>query len=169
MKYKVFIALAMVALIAAGCNKTENTGNTENTQQETQNNAPEQASTPADDTPSTPSGSTPASTSQPVFSGEDDLAPIEQPEVREVKITAAGFSPSTITIMKGDYVQFTNTDSAKHWPASDPHPAHNGLPGFDAKKGLANGEKYTFQFMSTGTFTFHDHMNPSLKGTVVVK
>ena len=169
MKYRILIAVAMVALIAAGCNKANNTNNTENTQQETENTTPEQTETSTGDaTAASPSGSTPA-TSAPTFSDEDDVKPVDQPEVREIKITSTGFSPSTITIMKGDYVQFTNTDSAKHWPASDPHPAHTGLSGFDATRGLASGEKYTYQFMNTGTFSFHDHMNASLKGSVIVK
>jgi plastocyanin len=84
-------------------------------------------------------------------------------------MTADGFVPSTITIQKGDYVQFTNSDSNLHWPASGPHPAHTALPGFDALKGITAGNYYRYQFTKVGTWYFHDHLNPSLKGSVVVK
>jgi plastocyanin len=170
MKNKVFFALAMVVLVAAGCNS--NNKNAEENQQQVQQesvneeqntNNEEQAEQPAQQTNNNNSEST------PTFSSEEDLGVVDQPEVKEIKITANGFSPSTIEIRKGDYVQFTNSDSARHWPASDPHPAHTGLAGFDAKKGLSQGETYRYQFNKTGTFGFHDHMNSSLDGTVIVK
>jgi plastocyanin len=164
MKYKYLVAIALVAFLAAGCNKTKNNDqpSTDQTQNSTTN---DQDSTPQSNT------QTKDNAQKPDFqpSSETAIDGATQPEVVEVKISSTGFMPATITIRKNDYVQFTNTDTAKHWPASDPHPTHTGLPGFDADKGLANGENYRYQFTKVGTFGYHDHLNPALKGTVIVK
>lgn len=85
-----------------------------------------------------------------------------------VNITASGFSPSPLTIKAGRTVNFVNQDSAPHWPASDPHPIHTLYPGFDALKGLAQGENYSFTFTRVGTWTYHDHLHPTTKGTIIV-
>jgi plastocyanin len=99
----------------------------------------------------------------------------------EVLITSSGFSPSTLTIKVGDTVTFINKDSRPHWPASDVHPTHRLYPGsgiekcgsgeeiFDACKGLAPGETFSFTFKYRGTWTYHDHLYPYLTGTIIVQ
>ncbi len=101
------------------------------------------------------------------------------PETKEntVEITSAGFNPSTVTIKAGDKVTFTNKDTSTHWPASAVHPTHTDYPEtggcigskFDACKGLAQGESWSFTFNEKGSWNYHDHLNPSLKGTIVVE
>ena len=90
------------------------------------------------------------------------------PETIEVSITANGFEPSSISLNKGDTIKFTNNDSQSHWPASNPHPVHTDLPGFDARQGLSQGETYSFTFTKIGIFGFHDHLNPSITGSINV-
>ena len=72
-------------------------------------------------------------------------------------MTADGFSPQTIAIASGDTVEWINLDSALHWPASDPHPTHTGVPEFDARGDLSQGESYSFTFAEVGNFIYHDH------------
>ncbi len=169
MKKQILVAVALVGLVAAGCNKktedqTPAANNSQNSQ-DSSNSQDQSAAGVGVNTQTNVKGDTgPDHFSPP---GEADVMPT--PEVLEIKITSSGFSPSTITIKKGDYVQFTNTDTANHWPASDPHPVHTDLSGFDAKKGLKTGENYRYQFNKTGTFTFHDHLNPSWRGSVIVQ
>jgi plastocyanin len=86
-----------------------------------------------------------------------------------ISMTDTGFEPATVTVAPGTKVTFMNNGQAAHWPASGPHPTHTNLPGFDAKKGLATGESYSFTFDKVGTWGFHDHLNPQLFGSVVVK
>ncbi len=86
-----------------------------------------------------------------------------------ISITDTGFEPSTVTVKAGTPVTFVNNGQALHWPASDPHPTHGGLAGFDAKKGLATGETYTFTFTKVGTWGFHDHLNARNGGSVIVQ
>lgn len=87
----------------------------------------------------------------------------------KVLITADGFSPDTLEISVGGSVTWQNSTSSRTWPASDPHPQHTGLAGFDALRGLAEGEEYSFTFQKAGTYTYHDHLRPALTATIVVK
>lgn len=89
--------------------------------------------------------------------------------VAAVGINDDGFSPAEITVAPGTTVIFINNGQAAHWPASDPHPLHIRLPGFDAKRALQTGEEYSFTFVKTGSWTYHDHLNSAVKGTVIVK
>lgn len=86
-----------------------------------------------------------------------------------VSVTDVGFVPDNITVGAGDMVTFTNNGQALHWPASDLHPTHELLPGFDAGRALATGEDYSFTFDEVGTWTFHDHLNPQLTGKIIVE
>ncbi|MDZ4225407.1 MAG: cupredoxin domain-containing protein [Candidatus Andersenbacteria bacterium] len=85
-----------------------------------------------------------------------------------VDIGDTGFTPATVTVAAGTKVTFVNNGQAAHWPASDPHPVHTDLPGFDAKHGLQTGEEYSFVFDKVGSWGFHDHLNPTLTGEIVV-
>lgn len=93
----------------------------------------------------------------------------EQKAERMVEITAGGFAPAELKIKVGTMVKFTNRDSAPHWPASGVHPTHEICSGFDALKALAKDESYSFTFNTAKTCPFHDHLNPSLRGSVVVE
>lgn len=91
------------------------------------------------------------------------------PKAATISITDTGFEPAQVTVAPGATVTFVNNGQALHWPASAPHPTHTALPGFDAKKGLATGESYSFTFDNAGVWKFHDHLNPSLFGAVTVQ
>ena len=86
-----------------------------------------------------------------------------------VKITDDGFEPATLTVSSGDTVTFENDSSDDSWPASDVHPTHQDYPGFDAKKPLLPGDSYSFTFTKTGTWGYHNHLEPDVKGTIVVQ
>lgn len=94
-----------------------------------------------------------------------------------VNITAAGFSPATMQINKGDTVTWINKGAPPSQPASAFHPTHTVYPEsggctaskFDACKGLSAGEKFSFTFNQIGTWAYHDHLQPGLTGKVIVK
>ncbi len=86
----------------------------------------------------------------------------------KVEITESGFAPASVTVKAGGKVTWVNKATALAWPASDPHPAHTGLSGFDAGLGLAKDAMYSFTFTTAGTYGYHDHLNVSHTGTVVV-
>lgn len=94
-----------------------------------------------------------------------------------VEITYSGFSPNTLTINAGDTITFVNKDTNPHWPASAIHPTHTAYPEsggcigskFDACKALSQGETFIFKFNQKGSWKYHDHLNPSLTGTITVQ
>lgn len=113
----------------------------------------------------------PAATAPPVPPADQVVA------ANMIEITAAGFTPNALIIKAGDTVTFVNKDAAQHWPASAVHPTHTLYPEpggcigskFDACKGLATGETFKFTFTNAGSWKYHDHLNPSLFGTIVVQ
>ncbi len=79
------------------------------------------------------------------------------------------FSPDTITIKKGDTVLFRNNDVKVYIPASGPHPTHDICPGFDARNTVQPGQAYSYVFTEAKTCPFHDHLNPGVKGKIIVQ
>lgn len=79
------------------------------------------------------------------------------------------FIPSEVKIRKGDTVVWTNRDSSQTWPASAFHPTHQVYRGFDALKGLNTGENYSFTFDKVGNWKYHNHLNPSVTGAIIVE
>lgn len=85
-----------------------------------------------------------------------------------VTLSDTGFAPSPVTVKVGTTVTFVNESSGQMWVASDPHPTHTLLPGFDELGSVGKGGTYEYTFVKVGTWTYHDHPNPSIKGTVIV-
>lgn len=100
-------------------------------------------------------------------SGEDDAM---APDILVVQVDYDGtaYNPSAVDIKVGDIVIFRNNSNGQMWPASAPHPTHTNYPEFDAKQGIEAGGKWQFKFERTGLWFFHDHLNPSARGTINV-
>jgi plastocyanin len=86
-----------------------------------------------------------------------------------VSYTNTGFFPKTITIKKGDTVRFANNSDDDMWVASNPHPIHSDLNGFDSEKSYESNSIFTYTFTKTGTWSYHNHKNSSVEGTIIVK
>lgn len=83
-----------------------------------------------------------------------------------VTITHAGFSPSTVSVKRGQAVIWTNTDVAPHGIIS----SAQGSDDFKTVQNLSQNDSYTYVFDKAGNYTYHDSLNPTtLSGTVVVK
>lgn len=93
------------------------------------------------------------------------------PAATTVTVTYNGtsFSPSMLSIRIGDSVKFVNNSSGRMWVASDPHPQHTDLPGFDEKASASKGQSWTYIFTVAGAHGYHNHANPSATGTVTVQ
>ena len=90
------------------------------------------------------------------------------PKILDVSLTNNGFVPKTITINKGETVSWINKSNEDGTVNSDPHPTHN-LYKFLNLGEFPPGSTVQAIFSETGTFTYHNHLNPSQKGTVIVK
>ncbi len=86
----------------------------------------------------------------------------------EIVMTSSGYTPSSITVKKGTTVTFVNNDTKSRWPASAPHPTHTIYPEFDPKAGIAAGKTWSFKFDKVGEWKFHDHLTPTMFGSVTV-
>lgn len=89
-------------------------------------------------------------------------------QVNMVKITASGFSLKDITIKVGDTVTWHNTDTENHNVNSAPHPTHTAYPLLNLGVIKPGGQK-SLSFPTPGTYKYHDHLNPSLTGSVTVQ
>jgi plastocyanin len=98
-----------------------------------------------------------------------DNQSVKATAIATVQINSSSFLPGTIKIKKNQSVTWTNNDATGHEVASDPYPSGVILPALSSSS-LNKGDSYTFTFEKTGTFTYHDPLNPAaLKGTVVVE
>lgn len=108
--------------------------------------------------------------------GKEALVTSESAE-KQVTYTQDGFSPSTLTIKKGDTVVFKNESQEGMWTASADHPTHAKYPTtggcagstFDACKGITSGDSWSFQFDEKGGWTYHNHLNPGKTGKIIVE
>jgi plastocyanin len=85
-----------------------------------------------------------------------------------VMYTDGGFGPEITTVKRGNVVTFVNESSRSMWVASAMHPTHQLLPGFDQLKSVGTSGTYEYTFTKVGTWKYHNHMNPTDTGTVVV-
>ena len=92
----------------------------------------------------------------------------EVESVVEVLIRNSAFEPASLTIPPGTTVIWTNEDTVPHLLASDPHPAHTGLPELVSGT-LSQGDMYRFTFTKTGNYGYHCDIHPSMTGTIVVE
>jgi len=98
-------------------------------------------------------------------SSAEDVVPVSS----LVLVQNGKFNPQVLTVKKGTEVTWVNKDIEPCWIASDPHPIHNGYPGFDAGKSMIQDETYKFKFDKVGTFGYHDHLNITNTGKIIVE
>lgn len=85
-----------------------------------------------------------------------------------VNITDSGFSPKEIIIKAGGSVTWENQDSVGHTVNSAVHPTHLVYPPLNLDV-IKPGEQKSLAFPAVGTYKYHDHLNPSLTGSVTVQ
>lgn len=78
-----------------------------------------------------------------------------------------GFSPASLSVASGTTVTIKNTSSSTLQFDSDPHPQHTANPELNVGM-IAAGASKTFTVTTTGSHGFHDHLNSSQTGTLVV-
>lgn len=101
----------------------------------------------------------------------------------EVKYTDSGYAPKELTVKVGDTVTWKNENSNGMWTASAMHPTHIIYGGtsldehcpdmqntsFDECKSAQPGESWSFTFDKKGTWRYHNHVQASDFGSVIVE
>ena len=104
-----------------------------------------------------------------VIMKDEEKAAVYQPErIAEIQITLTGFEPASISVKKGTKIIWTNTDEAMHQLASNSHPSHQDIPGLKSEI-LNNGQTYEYKADKSGSYGYHDEINPTLNGTIEVQ
>lgn len=113
----------------------------------------------------------------------EELAAHPDNAVTTITYTSSGFYPKTVTIKKGEIVEWVNNTSGQMWVASAVHPSHSVYSGttlsqhcpdtanvsFDECSGSGPRGTWSFIFEKTGTWSYHDHLNASNGGSVIVQ
>jgi plastocyanin len=103
-------------------------------------------------------------------------------KIHLVNVTSE-FYPQKLEIKYGEAVEWFNNADVDVWVASDSHPDHLNYPGsgiskcgtseqykiFDSCKPLKKGQNYKFYFNEKGTWKYHNHLNPEMKGEIIVE
>jgi|SRR5581483_870457 len=90
------------------------------------------------------------------------------PKTTTVTLTSSGFEPATVTVSSGTIVIWVNKSGEPGTVNSDPHPTHNLWPFLNLGE-FKDGSSVQVKFDKAGIYTYHNHLNPSQKGTVVVQ
>lgn len=96
-----------------------------------------------------------------------------------VTYTGSGFSPSTVEVSVGDTVVWMNDSGGRMWVASAVHPTHERYGGTTLNEHCSggssstfdqcsDGSSYSFTFDKAGEWGYHNHLNASHTGTVIV-
>ena len=96
---------------------------------------------------------------------QKETAPVS---VNLITYTDSGFSPAQVSVKAGDTVTFKNDSAANVQVNSAPHPAHTQFPELNVGS-IAAGESKTVTFTTAGTKKYHNHLDASQSGTIVVE
>ena len=110
--------------------------------------------------PSGTSEETPAVSVQPTVSETETVA--------QVMIDQNGFSPKTLKVKAGTTVVWANQSGMAVAIYSAVHPTHLVYPPLNLGE-VASGLSVELVFDKPGTYKYHDHLNPSQTGEVVVE
>lgn len=110
-----------------------------------------------------PAPSVPQMTAQP---SSAPAAETTNPDT--INLTSSGFSPSSLTVKAGTKVTWVNQSGADATVNSNPHPVHTDYAPLNLGK-LANGATLSLTFDKPGTYGFHNHLNPSQTGSIIVQ
>ncbi|MCH8821428.1 cupredoxin domain-containing protein [Patescibacteria group bacterium] len=96
-------------------------------------------------------------------------------EIKEgstVTYSDSGFSPQSVTVKSGENITWVNDSNSTVQVGSANHPTHTinqQMTGDEFVIELAPGESETVQLTKTGNWGYHDHLKPSMTGSITVE
>lgn len=85
-----------------------------------------------------------------------------------VTMTESGYDIKDLDIKVGQTVIFKNQGLEGLWPASNIHPTHEIYPEFDPQRPVLPGQSWEYTFDKEGEWRYHDHLFPTIVGTIRV-
>jgi plastocyanin len=79
-----------------------------------------------------------------------------------------GFSPSSTSIKSGQKVTFKNNASDNVQVDSNPHPVHTDDTDLNVGT-ISPGQSKTVTLTKTGSFGFHNHLNPAEQSQITIQ
>lgn len=118
-----------------------------------------------------------------IFASKNKTEAPSVPSSLAVMYTDDGYSPGSLKIKVGETVIFQNDSGRTMWTASAMHPTHMVYPEtniqkcdspesmtmFDACDGVLPGKSWSFQFNHAGEWGYHNHLNSSHYGKIIVE
>lgn len=89
-----------------------------------------------------------------------------------ITFSDTGITPAQVTVKSGSLLTFQNNSTKKVSVGSDPHPTHTQNPeitGGEFILDLEPGATSSVTMTKVGSWGFHDHLNPAVRGKVVVE
>ncbi|KKQ25287.1 MAG: hypothetical protein US62_C0002G0032 [Candidatus Woesebacteria bacterium GW2011_GWA1_37_8] len=86
----------------------------------------------------------------------------------DVILTDTGFSPQTVTLKAGTKVNWTNKSGKTATVNSADHPTHLKYPALNLGN-FSDGETLSLVFDKPGTYGYHNHLDSSQYGKIVVE
>lgn len=108
---------------------------------------------------------TPANQTQATPSAQPTTQPANE---QTVNVTKAGFEPETLKVKAGTTVTFVNKSGTTAAVNSAIHPTHALFPLLNLGT-FNDGGSLSVKFDKPGTYKYHNHLNPSQTGEVVVE
>ncbi len=91
----------------------------------------------------------------------------EAASIATVTITDHGFEPGTIAVKAGTRIVWESGDHSLHQVVANPYPSGTTLASLRSSI-LSDDQTYSFTATKTGNFAYHDQLNPTINGTLVV-
>ncbi len=85
-----------------------------------------------------------------------------------VTLDSNGFAPATLTVKAGGTVTWWNKSGQQATVNSNPHPVHTDYPPLNLGS-FPDGGSLSLKFDQPGSYGYHNHANPSQRGTIVVE
>jgi plastocyanin len=98
----------------------------------------------------------------------ESSAPAKENKQNTITLNSENFSPKTLTIKVGDTVTWINRSGRNANVSSNPHPIHTDYTPLNLGS-FPDGGTLSLTFDKAGTYGYHNHLNPSQNGTIVVE
>lgn len=123
-----------------------------------------------DDTPpaTTPTQTTETTDTTNTETNTTDTNDTDQLAAATITYKDGSFSPSSVTIKTGQSVNIINDSDADIQFVSNPHPVHTDNAELNIGS-IAIGSNKTITIVNTGTWGYHNHLNSTESGTIVVQ